>query len=89
MNPALLERCKFELGLVTADGREMMGARAVLFILEATGWGWFARMLSYPPFIWVLQIGYWIVARNRGLISKVFFGGKACGLENRYPEVDA
>lgn len=76
MNPALLERCKFELGLVTADGREMMGARAVLFILEATGWGWFARMLSYPPFIWVLQIGYWIVARNRGLISKVFFGVK-------------
>lgn len=89
MNPALFERCKTEMAVVTEEGRELGGAKAVLFILSKIGWGWFARFLSYPPMIWPITLGYILVARNRGFFSKLFFRNKACGLENRYPDVDA
>lgn len=89
MNPAFYERCKVELGVVTSDGRELGGAKAVFFILEQLGWGWFARLLAAPPMIWINTLGYRIIARNRGFLSKVFFRGKSCGLDNRYPDIDA
>ena len=80
-------RCRRELCLITSDGREMWGARAVFFALAETGSKiWKAWML--PPLIWMAAGGYWLVARNRGLLSKRFFGGQECGLDNRYPEVE-
>jgi predicted DCC family thiol-disulfide oxidoreductase YuxK len=88
MNPALFERCKFEMAVVTEDGRELGGARGVLFILSKIGWGWFARLLAAPPFIWPIMLGYLLVARNRGFFSKLLFRNRACGLENRYPDID-
>ena len=89
MNPAMFERCKTEMAVVTEDGRELYGAYGILFILEKLGWGWFARFLATPPFVWPIILGYRIVARNRGFLSKTFFKGKSCGLDNRYPDVDA
>lgn len=89
MTPEMFERCKTEMAVVTADGRELYGAYGILFILEKLGWGWFARLLATPPFVWPIILGYRIVARNRGFLSKTFFKGKSCGLDNRYPDVDA
>jgi hypothetical protein len=87
MTDKRFKRCQSELCLVTIDGRELWGARAVFFALAQTGSSvW--RLGLIPPLIWLAMGGYWLVARNRGLISKLFFGGQACGLDNRYPEVD-
>lgn len=86
MHPDLYERCKSALYVVTESGMELRGAKAVLFLYELTGWGFFAKLLGTPPFLWIIQLGYWLVARNRGLISKWFFKGKSCGLDYRRPE---
>lgn len=88
MDDRRYERCKREVLVVDKEGREFFGPKGMLFILAELGWGGFARLLMLPPFIWVIAVGYFLVARNRGLISRTFFKGEACGLENRYPEVD-
>ena len=51
--------------------------RAALFILEQTGWGWFARLLALPPFVWFVELGYAIVARNRPLFARFLFTKEA------------
>lgn len=88
MDDAIYERCRSEMAVVTREGRVLFGADGILFVLEILGWGWLGRILRVPPLVWPIRAGYWLVARNRGLISKWFFGGVACGLDNRYPEVD-
>lgn len=87
MDDALYEGCKTALYVVTKDGTRLRGADAMLFALRATGWNWVVPF-QYPPLVWPARLVYALVARNRGFISKAFFGGVACGLENRYPEVD-
>lgn len=88
MTDAIYETCKSQMVVITSDGRQINGALGILFVLQELGWGGFAKLLTYPPIVWPIKIGYWLVARNRGVISKWFFGGTACGLDNRYPEVD-
>jgi len=88
MTPEIRKGAETALYAIASDGRVFRGADAVLFVLEMTGGRWYARPLRWPPFIWILRAGYWPVARNRGLISRLFFGGAACGLDNRYPEVE-
>lgn len=70
MTEELRERCKRALYVSTANGTILGGAKAVLFIKSKTGWGWFAKLLSYPPFIWVIHVLYRIVANNRHVFSK-------------------
>lgn len=81
-------RCQGELVVVTSAGEELGGARAVFFALRGTSLGWFAAWWSLPPFIWLASFVYRRIARNRGWISQKFFKADACGLENRFPEVD-
>lgn len=73
MTDALREACGRALHVVTADGRTLRAGRATLHILQHIGWGWFARFLGYPPMIWIVELGYWIVARNRKLFSRFMF----------------
>ena len=82
------KRAAREILVFTTDGRCLGGANAFLFFKQKTGWGAIAAVLRIPPFIWLLQGGYWLIARNRGLISKLFYGGRECGIDNRYPEVE-
>jgi hypothetical protein len=49
------------------------------------GLGW----IAWPPFIWVWELGYRLVARNRNVISRRLGLGSSCGLDGRYPEVDS
>jgi predicted DCC family thiol-disulfide oxidoreductase YuxK len=87
MTDERLKRCSRELLLVTPEGQAVWGSRAVITALALTGSSaW--RLLLWPPIVWLMMAGYWLVARNRGLLSKLFFGGRECGLDNRYPEVD-
>lgn len=58
--------------VITADGRVIRAGRAVLFILEQLGYRWVARMLSLPPFVWLVELGYALVARFRKRLSRWF-----------------
>lgn len=88
MTDAIFEQCKSAVVVMTSDGKQFNGADGILFVLEHLGWGVFARILRLPPLVWVMRLGYLVIARNRGRLSRWFFGGQVCGLDHRYPEVD-
>jgi predicted DCC family thiol-disulfide oxidoreductase YuxK len=80
MNEPLRQRARRAVQVVTADGRELSAGRACLHVLERLGWGGRARFLSRPPFIWVIEAAYRIVARNRPFFARfVSQDPGACG----------
>jgi predicted DCC family thiol-disulfide oxidoreductase YuxK len=79
MSPELHQRCARAVHVITSDGRTLRAGRAVLHILRHNGWGWFARMLALPPLVWGVELGYWIVARNRRLFARFMFRKEPSG----------
>jgi predicted DCC family thiol-disulfide oxidoreductase YuxK len=73
MTPELRAACARAVHLVTADGRVLRAGRACLWVLERTGFPLLARVLALPPLVWAVEVGYWLVARNRRLASRVLF----------------
>jgi predicted DCC family thiol-disulfide oxidoreductase YuxK len=73
MTDALREACARAVHVITADGRVLRAGRAALYVLSHIGWGRFARFLAYPPMVWFVELGYYIVARNRKLFSRIMF----------------
>jgi predicted DCC family thiol-disulfide oxidoreductase YuxK len=73
MTPALYAACARAVHVVTADGSVLRAGRACLFVLEQLGWGWKARLLTLPPFLWAVELGYRIVAANRPFFSRFLF----------------
>lgn len=76
MNEPLAQACSRAVHVVTSDGRVHKAGRAVLFALDQVGYGALAKLLSLPPVVWGLELGYWVVARNRAWFSKLFFRKK-------------
>ncbi|MCG9894046.1 MAG: DUF393 domain-containing protein [Fimbriimonadaceae bacterium] len=81
LTPEILSQTRGQVVLVGPDGETTGGADALVKILELTGRPGLARLAR--PLLPLLRPGYRLVARNRHRLSKMFFGGKACGLENR------
>jgi len=73
MTPELRAACARAVHVLTADGAVLRAGRACLWVLERTGYGLLARVLSIPPLVWAVELGYWLVARNRRLASRVLF----------------
>ena len=73
MTPELAAACERAVHVITADGVTLRASRAVLFILERCGWTWRARVLRIPPLIWLTELGYWILARNRPFFARFLF----------------
>jgi predicted DCC family thiol-disulfide oxidoreductase YuxK len=75
VTPQLREDFKRALYVFTAEGRVLRAGRAAIFLLESTGWGggWLPRLLARPPFIFFVELGYRIVARNRSFFSRFLF----------------
>lgn len=73
MTEALREACAQALHVVTADGRTLRAGRAALFVLERTtpSWRLFARIFRFPPLSWGVEVGYFVVARNRPLFGRL------------------
>lgn len=57
--------------VLTCDGRTLRAGRAGLFILGELGWRRTARIAALPPFVWLVELGYRLVAENRGLWSRI------------------
>jgi hypothetical protein len=71
MTPVLREQARKAVQVMTADGRQFSAGRAVLFVLEEIGWHpGLVHLAGRRPFIWAIELGYWIVARNRSFFGR-------------------
>lgn len=73
MTPELELACTRAIHVIRTDGSMLRAGRAAMFLLELCGYPRLGRVLAWIPFIWAIELGYWIVARNRKLFSKVLF----------------
>ena len=73
MTPELRAACGRAVHLLTPEGRMLRAGRACLWVLERIGYPLLARVLAVPPLVWAVELGYWLVARNRKLASRVLF----------------
>jgi predicted DCC family thiol-disulfide oxidoreductase YuxK len=73
MTPQLAAACARAVHVVTPDGRVLRAGRASLHVLSHTGHPLLARVLALPPLVWAVELGYWLVARNRQLFSRLLF----------------
>lgn len=67
MTPELRESCRLAVHVVADGGRVLRGGRASIFILRALGWP--VAFLALPPFVWLVELAYRLVARNRSHIA--------------------
>jgi hypothetical protein len=74
MTPALREQARKAVQVITADGRKISAGRAILFALKETHWHPSAvQLAAHRPFIWLVELGYWIVAHNRSFFGRFLF----------------
>jgi hypothetical protein len=73
MTDELAARCARAVHVITPDGAVLRAGRASVYVLDHVGWRVPARLASRPPLAWLVEVGYWLVARNRGLASRVMF----------------
>jgi predicted DCC family thiol-disulfide oxidoreductase YuxK len=80
MTPALREEAARAVQVITNAGEIVSGGRAVLFALEQVGWRpRLARIAAHPPLVWLVSLGYRVVANNRQLFSRIFFRNQTDG----------
>jgi predicted DCC family thiol-disulfide oxidoreductase YuxK len=77
MDARLAIACEQAVHVVQRDGRRLRAGRACLFVLGRLGWPRVTAWLARPPLIWLVELAYWIVARNRRLFSRWFFRHEA------------
>ena len=74
MTPTLRAQARKAVQVVTADRHQLSAGRAILFALEEIDWHpRMVRLAGRRPFIWAVELGYWIVARNRSLFGRFLF----------------
>jgi predicted DCC family thiol-disulfide oxidoreductase YuxK len=72
MTDRLAQRCARAVHVITPEGNVLSGGRATLYALDQIGWHRTAGLCSRPPLLWLVEGGYWLVARRRGLLSRLF-----------------
>lgn len=66
MTPLLRIQAQRGVQILTSDGRQLSGGRAVLFALQEVAWHpTLVAMLRHRPFVWLADLGYRVVAANR------------------------
>ena len=74
MTPSLRAQARKAVQVITTDGHQLSAGRAILFALEEIEWHpSVVRLAGRRPFIWVVEFGYWIVARNRPFFGRFLF----------------
>ncbi len=77
MDDALREACRDALYVLPVEGERMHSARALLFIGERIGYRWLC--LPLRPFLFALEPGYRLMARNRPLVGRWIFRSETGG----------
>ena len=73
MTDALAARCARAVHIITPEGNVFSAGRASLYVLDRIGWHTFAAVLSRPPLVWLVELGYRLIARHRGFASRILF----------------
>lgn len=73
MDEELANACSRAVHLRHPDGRLERAGRACLTVLEVVGYRRTAYWLRQLPLVWGVELGYWVVAQNRMLFSKLLF----------------
>ena len=76
LTDSLARRCERSVQVVTPEGQVLSAGRASLYVLGKVGFPRLAWVGRLPPFVWGVELGYWIVARNRQFFSKWLFPEK-------------
>ena len=74
MTPVLREQARKAVQIITGDGHQLSAGRAILFALVEIEWHPnLLRLAGRRPFIWLVELGYRIVARNRAFFGRFLF----------------
>ena len=71
MTDELAAWCARAVHVITPEGQVLRGGRATLYALDRVGWHRLAGVCARPPIRWLVEAGYWLVARSRGLLSRL------------------
>jgi predicted DCC family thiol-disulfide oxidoreductase YuxK len=63
--------CEHAVHVVLPTGQVLRAGRAWLHLRARLQGGLLVRVLAIPPFSWLLEVGYWLVARNRHVFSRL------------------
>ncbi len=70
MTPELYEQCKSAVHVIAPEGRVLRGGRGCLYVLHMLGYHHVATVLGWWPLRWGVDLGYWLVARNRYVLAR-------------------
>lgn len=73
MTPELYEDCARAMYVVKQDGTKLRAGRALLYMMQHCGYPRLGRTLAVPPLVWLVELGYAVMARNRYVISRFLF----------------
>ncbi len=74
MTSELYRACQKAVHIITTDGRILRAGRASMFVLAEIGYPpWLIHPLTWPPLIWLVELGYQLVVQNRSFFSKFLF----------------
>jgi len=74
MTPELYEACKQAAHVIAVEGEIIKAGRAGMFLLEELGYPkWLVRPFTWPPLVWLTELGYWLIANNRMFFSRFMF----------------
>lgn len=73
MTASLHRRAQRAVQVVTQKGIQLEAGRAALYVLERIGYRRLAILLSRPPWIWLVEAGYRVVANHRPFFGKFLF----------------
>ncbi|MBT4429541.1 MAG: DUF393 domain-containing protein [Nitrospinaceae bacterium] len=71
MSKALREQCQRAIQLISPGQSPVSAGQAFLEILSLLGWKKSATVMSAAPFVYAVEILYWLIARNRWLIGRL------------------
>ena len=73
MTDALAAQCARAVHVITPQGGVLRAGRASLHVLEQIGWRATTAIASRRPLVWLVEAGYWVVARDRPFFSRFMF----------------
>ena len=72
MTPELAQACDEAVHIVCPDGTLLRAGYGSLYVLRSVGW-WWVTPLMWPPLLWLVELAYWCIARNRIFFSRFLF----------------
>ncbi len=73
MSDALAAQCARAVHVITPAGEVLRAGRASLYALGRIGWRRLEAIASRRPLVWLVEAGYWLVARNRPFFARFMF----------------